>query len=190
MRHPEFTDADWADAPTYIGPGIRELHQHARTTVLDFASLQMVADMQQESGAFRAKSGFSPAMAPIKLGDIPAAFIRVESGFADDYQMYKPPAPEILVVIQGILRVERRQLRNSFRANTGMSKPLASGDVITLPPGRTRLSAHGLDEEASSLALSMWDIHPKQTQLIVLRGIFNKDKEIDPAGRVNLPYEH
>jgi hypothetical protein len=189
MKHPEFTAEEWENAPVYDAPGLTELHRHTRTTILDFASLQMIAHAQESAGAFRSASSLESPKAPIKLGDIPAAFVKVVSLNEDDYVVHTPHGPEILVVLNGILTVKNSRFASLTRPRAGSSQPLASGDVIALAPEGVQLTAHGYDMQAASLALSILDIHPRQTEFIIMQGRFNGPKEIGPEGRTKLPYE-
>ena len=187
--HPEFTAAEWECAPEYWGPGLKEIHRHSRTTILDFESLQMLAAMQEEAGAFRSNNQLETLKAPIKLGEIPAAFVKIASLNEDDYLIHWPKLPEILVVINGMLTVKNSRFASVIKNNAGSSGVLRCGDVVSLAPEGVQLTAHGLDKQAASLALTILGIHPSQTELIVLQGRFNPKTEFDPAGRTKLPYE-
>jgi hypothetical protein len=189
MRHPEFTIAEWESAPEYRGPGLRELHQHSHTAILDFESMEMIATIQHEAGAFRSSDGLGALKAPVKLGDIPAAFVKVVSLNEDDYFIHTPYESEILVVINGVLTIRNDRFASARQTNAGTSEPLRSGDVVALAPEEIRLTAHGLDRQAASLALSIMGMRPEQTELIILQNRFSFDKEIDPDGRTRLPYE-
>lgn len=189
MRHPEFSVEEWERAPVYGGPGLTDLHQHTRTTILDFVSLQMIAHMQEGSGAFRSSTPLDSPKAPIKLGDIPAAFVKVASLNENDYVVHTPHGPEILVVLNGILTVKNSRFASVLKLHAGRSRPLASGDVIALAPEGVQLTAHGQDIQANSMALSILDIHPEQTEFIVMQNRFSGEKVIDLEGRTKLPYE-
>jgi len=97
--------------------------------------------------------------------------------------------PEILVVVTGILTIRNSRFASLFRLDADQSGPLHSGNAVALGPEGVRLTAHGLDRQAASLALSIMGMHPEQTDLIIMQNIFHAGKGINPAGRVNLPYE-
>jgi hypothetical protein len=189
VRHPEFTDAEWNSAPEYRGPGVKELHKHSGTVILDFESLQMTANMLEQTGAFRSNNGLDTLKAPIKLGGVPAAFLKIVSLNEDDYLVHTPHGQEILVVLNGILTIKNSRFASRSNMGADRTEHLRSGDVVALAPEGIQLTAHGLDRQAASLALSIMGMHPEQTELIILQNIFNTEKKIDPDGRTKLPYE-
>lgn len=172
IRHPEFSKGEWDKAPVYWGPGFKEFHQHNRTTLLDFETLEMIANFQTESGAFRSSSGIDTLKAPVKIGDTPAAFIKVSSSEEDDYFVHTPHEPEILVVINGFLTVRNHRFASVSDETSGTTGALASGDVITLEPEGVQMTAHGLGIQAESLALAIMDVAPEQRGLILLQDGF------------------
>jgi hypothetical protein len=187
--HPEFTDAEWDSAPVYRGPGLKDLHKHTGSIVLDFASLEMIAEAQESNGSFRSSDGLDVLKAPLMLGDAPALFLKVVSLNDDDYIVHRPTSDEVLVVVRGLLTIRNNRFANIFNANAGQTGPLQSGDVVPLGSSGIQLTAHGLETQASSLALSISGIHPEQLEFIYMDNIFTTQREINPAGRVNLPYE-
>ena len=187
--HPGFTAAEWEKAPEYYGPGLNELHQHSRSIVLDFESLRMIAAAQEDEGAFQAGNGLEALKAPIKLGDVPAAFLKIVSLNEDDFLLHTPREAEILVVINGILTIRNSRFANLLSVDADRSGTLRSGDTVALGPEGVRLTAHGLDRQAATLALSITGVHPQQTGLIVRQNIFKSGKEVTPIGRISLPYE-
>lgn len=171
IRHPEFSEGEWEKAPVYWGPGLKELR--SRTTVLDFEALEMIANSQIESGAFRANSGISTLKAPIKIGETPAAFVMVTSLNEDDYFVHTPQEPEILVVINGFLTVRNQRFTKIYDEDSGTTGTLTTGDVITLDPEGVQMTAHGLGLQAESLALAIMDVAPEQRGLILIQDGFN-----------------
>lgn len=173
IRHPEFSKGEWEKAPVYWGPGFKEFHQHARTTLLDFGELETIAKRQAESGAFRSSSSLDTLKAPIKIGDTPAAFIKVTSSEEDDYFVHTPHKPEILVVINGLLTVTNQRFFSLFDEGSGTTGALVSGDVMTLEPEGVQMRSQGLRQESESLALAIMDVAPEQRGLILIQNKFN-----------------
>ena len=173
IRHPEFSIGEWENAPVYWGPGFKEFHQHNRTALLDFGTLEMIARMQEESGAFRSTDDYGTSKAPIKIGDTPASFVRVTSDDEENYSLHTPLEPEIFVVLNGLLTIRNHRFERIFYKGSDTTAALASGDVITLEPEGVQMTAHGLGTEAESLALAIMDVAPEQRGLIVAQDGFN-----------------
>lgn len=190
LRHPEFSLDEWEKAPVYHGPGTKELQSRGGLISLDFTALEMLASTQEDAGAFRSSNGLEASKAPIKLGDTAAAFIRVSSMNTDDYLVHNPTSAEVLVIINGILTLKNSRFAQILRAHSGQTGPLEPGDVLSLEPEAVRLKAHGLNTQATSLALAIKDIEPRQRGLIIMQEGFKGIKQVEPEGRVNLPYEN
>lgn len=173
IRHPEFSIGEWDKAPVYWGPGFKEFHQHNRTALLDFETLEMIARMQEETGAFRSSDDSGTSKAPIKIGDTPASFVRVTSTDEENYLLHAPLGPEIFVVLNGLLTVRNQRFGKIFYEGSDTTAALASGDVITLEPEEVEMKAHGLGIQAESLALAIMDVAPEQRGLILLQDGFN-----------------
>ena len=189
MRHPEFSTAEWDNAPTYGGMGLRDLHRQRGTTILDFSILETLANYQEESGAFRTTTSLNPPKAPLKLGDVPAAFLKIGSRNEDDYLIHNSSGPEVLVVINGVISLKNSRFASIADPRAGTTGALGSGDVVALDQGDVRLTAHGLQKEAAGLALSIMGMDPQQTELIVIQDRLHLPKEIPSEGRTPLPYE-
>ncbi|GAC1503436.1 MAG: hypothetical protein NVS1B10_08510 [Candidatus Saccharimonadales bacterium] len=188
-RHPEFPIEEWENAPQYWGPGTRELQEHARVTVLDFERLQMLAELQRDRGAFKPDNGTDVQKAPVKVGPYPASFVSVESLGDDDYLLHRPFEVEILVVLNGILEIERSQPPSMPRAKSQSRGILRQGDAVGLRPGEVQLTAHGLDSRASSLALSILGLVDKQMHFITKLSRTSMQKEFDIDFKPDLPYD-
>ena len=189
MSHEVFTKAEWANAPRITGPGNRILHIGARFIALDFAALEMVAMMQEAAGAFRAVYPIDAAKAPVMLGDVPAALVKVETEGAEDYLLHSPKDLETLVVINGVLTVKNRRFSSYSNPNSGKTGALTSGDVLVLKPERVRLTAHSLYDTATSLALSIFGLPHDDGHELILRRIYNPNKDIDPTHITPIPHE-
>jgi len=188
LRHPEFSIAEWEQAPQYWGPGIREMQDQGNVSVLDFDALQMIASAQQEDGAFRA-DGFDTKKAPLKLGNLPAAFLQIVSEEPGDFVVHAPHGPEILVVLNGILTVKSTKNLNLNKQDFVSSGPFSSGDVLPLNNNALHMSAHSLSRKATSLALTLYDAETEQENLLIIRKGRYGDKMITPTERTKLPYE-
>lgn len=161
---PEFSKGEWETAPVYLGPGTRDLRDASGVVMLDFGALEMLANFQAESGAFSAPNGLATETAPVMIGDTPGAFIKVSSLGEDDYLVYTPKEPEILVVINGILTVKNYSSFNIFSADSSITDALTSGDIMQLEPEGVQMTAIGLELQAESLALTITETTPGQNR--------------------------
>lgn len=173
IRHPEFSMGEWNKAPVYRGPGFKEFHKQNRTTILDFGTLEMIARMQEESGAFRSTDDSGTSKAPIKIGDTPASFVRVTSNGEENFSIHTPLGPEIFVILNGLLTIRNQRFDRIYDKGSDTTAALASGDVITLDTEEVEMRAHGLGVQAKSLALAIMDVAPEQRGLIVIQDGFN-----------------
>jgi len=167
-------DSRWEKAPIYLGPGNKELHAASRTVMFDFGALEMLADHQAQAGAFTASSGIETETAPVMIGDTPGSFIRISSLREDDFLIYTPKEPEILIVINGFLTITNQRFFSLFNESSGATGTLASGDVTTLEPEGVQMTAHGLGLQAESLALAIMDIAPDQRGFISIQNGLNR----------------
>lgn len=185
MIHPAFAPAAWEQAPQYVGPGNHELYRHCDATILDFDELSRLALGQEEADAFEL-DGLGVARAPLKLGHLPAAFYRVQTGDLDAAALYIPPEPEILVVLDGVLSVldERRP----WLGRDAYDFALITGQVAQLP-GRYPVEMKALGfENPKSLALAVFTPHPDPDELIISHHGSKLRRKTVPSEAVNLPY--
>lgn len=186
VRHPEFPIDAWEKAPTYFGPGIKELQDQGDVAILDFDRLGMIAESQMQNDAFINSSGGNSSIAPVKIGKIPAAFVLIESLTDNDSDIHRPPQPEIFVVIAGKIKLFKARFTSNFeRKNYEGPKVLSEGETIILRPAETRLKAIGLEPKASSLALAFPYIRDESEFKIIQDIVDNAPKEF-PPGFTNL----
>jgi hypothetical protein len=154
LQHKKFTPGEWDAAPVYEGPG-----SQGKVIVLDFPSLADIASIEEQKGSFRHEDPDDDnailSFAPLYLGHLPAAFYKVQSPQPEFTSEYVTTRQEILVVIDGVLKLIRDQDYKDHR-NPTAQRIMYAGQVIKMEEELVNLEAVSVFSPANCLALAIY----------------------------------
>lgn len=165
LTNANFSPREWDLAPQY-----RADEAQGAVIPLDFQVLGDMAAAEEAKGAFRTGSNGTMAMAPLRLGHLPAAFLKV-TNHPEFIAEHMPSENETLVVLDGALKVEPvDNSRQSWRQEPAKFMP---GTALNIKGGaKLSLEALGVFDPVQCLAVAVYhdaELDPGSSGVPILR---------------------
>lgn len=151
MSLQQFSPREWELAPRYASP-----IELPGVVVLDFEELGRMAREEEAGGAFHASEDGTFAKAPVFLEDVPAAFYKVEANDPDFTPNHDTAQRELLVVMEGALRVVSNHGGDRTEAEN-LIGVVPAGEVMALKDEQAiSMQAVSLFQRATAWALAIY----------------------------------
>lgn len=152
LLHNRFTSEDWDSAPSY-----ENSDSSGHVIVLDFPMLTSMAQEEEDKGAFRPEGKQDVLfVAPLYIGHLPAAFYRVQTERPESMGEYETTRKEILVIVDGVLKLVRDQDYMNRRKIADDHKMLYPGQVMKMEEELVNLEAVSVFSPANCLAVAIF----------------------------------
>lgn len=146
-----FSPRDWELAPYYKSPGAEP-----SVVVLDFEHLSAMMAKEEAIGSFRTTHDGTLAKAPLYVNDMPAAFYRVDTNYAQFTPNHNTSERETLVVMRGVLKVVFNDAERTAMSDASMENMLRMGEVMDLADRSVAMQAVGVIDPAKCVAIALY----------------------------------
>ncbi len=146
----DFSSREWGLAPQYASPV-----ELPGVVVLDFDELGRLAREEEAKGSFHISDDGTLAKAPVLLEDLPAAFYKVDANHPDFTPNHDTSAQELLVVMEGMLRVVSNHGGDRTDADN-LTGVLPAGESVKLEDEAVSMQVVSLLQKSTAWALAIY----------------------------------
>ena len=165
LLHGNFSREEWQNAPVYAAPEVAE----GRLIPIDLAWLVRMAQAEENKSTFRLRDSGILSMAPLYMGESPAAFYKVVAKGPIVANEFVPAKNETLLVVEGTLTIARQE--ETRRGSDLVERMHIEGEVVNLSGEPVMLGVRAAARPAKALAVAIYgdaDLQPGHRDIPLL----------------------